>query len=63
MRYHLHPIYDSEGSRQWVLFEHGNYYEPVAILTDSDAQQLADEINSWTKKTPGSVKVKKEPNP
>lgn len=40
-KFWIEPLTDAANNRYWVLFEHGQFHAPTAVLDDSEAKTIA----------------------
>lgn len=45
MKFWIEPLTDAAGERYWILFEHGQFHAPTAVISDSNMQGIANAVN------------------
>jgi len=40
----VEPLTDLVGDKYWVLFTHGNFHEPTAVIADVNMQAIVDRV-------------------
>jgi DNA-binding XRE family transcriptional regulator len=44
MTFSIEPLIDAGGTKYWILFEHGLFHDPTAVITDSEMRNIARAV-------------------
>lgn len=44
MKYWIEKLKDNNGAAYWILFTHGNFHQPTAVIEDSNMQLLINLV-------------------
>jgi DNA-binding XRE family transcriptional regulator len=44
VKFGIEPLFDAAGNKFWILFEHGMFHAPAAVIEDSNMRAIIEAI-------------------